>query len=71
MTQIMLAGKIYRMRPVGKQTFAEGYFQDNCFFEGSSYYVGDVASDGVFFIESICQMALQNSRTMSQAALLA
>lgn len=49
MTQIMLAGKIYRMRPVGNQTFAEGYFQDNCFFQGSSYHVGDVASDGVFF----------------------
>ena len=48
MTQIMQAGKIYRMRAVGHQTFTEGYFQDNSFFEGGAFHVGDVAADGAF-----------------------
>lgn len=48
MTQIMQAGKIYRIRAVGHQTFTEGYFQDNSFFEGGAFHVGDVAADGAF-----------------------
>ncbi|MGE8063770.1 hypothetical protein [Pseudomonas sp. NPDC089569] len=49
MTQMMQAGKIYRMRPVGHEMFTEGYFQDNRFIENDSFHVGDVAEDGAFF----------------------
>lgn len=35
--------------PVGaKPVQGEGYFQDNSFFEGGAFHVGDVAADGAF-----------------------
>jgi len=48
MAESMQAGKIYRLRPVGAQAFTEGYFEDNCFYEGGAFHVGDVESDGTF-----------------------
>lgn len=51
MTQFMQAGKIYYMRPVGHQTFTDGYFQDNRFFKGGPFHVSDVAANGAFIYQ--------------------
>ena len=48
MSQSMQVGKIYRLRPVGSQTFTDGYLRDNCFYEVGAYHVGDVEADGTF-----------------------
>jgi len=48
MTQMMQTGKIYRMRQAGHQTYAEGFFKDNRFYEGEAVHVGDVEADGTF-----------------------
>lgn len=40
MEESMQAGKIYRLRPMGALAFTEGYYEDNCFYDGGALLIG-------------------------------
>lgn len=48
MPSSMGPGKRYRMRPDGDRRFVEGYFLDDCFYDGHGVPIGSVETDGFF-----------------------